>query len=71
MSSMMRLKVLAAMMKTTKSSDTVTISKDEYDGLVAHENFLSCLLICGVDSWEGYDEAVAIFQDDDTEELDD
>ena len=37
--------------------ETVTLTKDEYKILVDNNSFLSCLFKCGVDNWEGYDEA--------------
>jgi hypothetical protein len=33
----------------------VTITKAEYDKLVADANFLECLEGAGVDNWEGWD----------------
>lgn len=37
--------------------DNVTISKQEYEKLVADSNFLECLEQSGVDNWEWYDAA--------------
>lgn len=42
--------------------ETVTISKKEYDDLLADSKFLSLLEMFGVDNWEGYDEAKAEFR---------
>lgn len=38
--------------------ELVTITKEEFDELVARSNFLTALENAGVDNWEGYDEAV-------------
>lgn len=40
--------------------ETVTIKKSTYDKLVADSEFLTALHACGVDNWEGYDDAVEI-----------
>lgn len=37
--------------------ETVTITKAEYERLLADSEWLSCLESAGVDNWEGYDEA--------------
>ena len=34
--------------------ETVTISKEEYEELVADSEFLNALMTAGVDNWEGY-----------------
>ena len=48
--------------KPTKDSlpETVTIKKSTYNKLVSDSEFLSALHACGVDNWEGYDNAVEI-----------
>jgi hypothetical protein len=38
----------------TNMEETVTISKEEYDELVADSKFLLALRGAGVDNWEGY-----------------
>lgn len=38
--------------------NTVTISKTEYDELKEKELILRALVNCGVDNWEGYDDAM-------------
>ena len=37
--------------------ETVTITKKEYEDLLADSEWLSCLEAAGVDNWDGYDEA--------------
>lgn len=49
-------------------SETVTITKEEYDALCADQETLYALYAAGVDNWEGYSEA---FADMDDEEEDD
>lgn len=44
-------------------TDTVTISRDEYDELLSDQAFLNCLRNAGVDNWDGFDFAVEEFQD--------
>lgn len=44
-------------------SDGVNISIEEYKELIADSNFLSILINSGVDNWEGYDEATAVFDE--------
>lgn len=39
------------------ASDTVTISKEEYDKLLEDSIFLNCLERAGVDNWDGYEVA--------------
>jgi hypothetical protein len=39
-------------------SDTVTISKKEYDSLVRRSNWLECLEDAGVDNWQGIEFAI-------------
>ena len=39
-------------------SETITITKAEYDRPRKSELFLDCLSAAGVDNWEWYDEAV-------------
>lgn len=40
------------------TSETVTISQDEYDSLYRDSAVLNALEIAGVDNWEGYDYAM-------------
>lgn len=44
-------------------NEMVTITKKEYDRLLASEKWLQCLNAAGVDNWEGYSEAASM-QDD-------
>lgn len=41
-------------------TDTVTISRDEYEQLKEDRDFLCRLQAAGVDNWEGYDTAVSL-----------
>lgn len=40
-----------------ENKEMVTISKEEYEGLLERSEFLSCLNACGVDNWQGYSDA--------------
>lgn len=51
-------------------SETVTISKKEYDSLIKRVDWLKCLEAAGVDNWEGYDYARELSGDIDDEEED-
>lgn len=44
--------------------ETITIPKAEYDELLANQRWVDCLEGAGVDNWEGYDEAVELYQED-------
>jgi len=41
---------------------TVTITQEEYEEFLETRRWLGALESAGVDNWEGYDEAVALFQ---------
>ena len=41
---------------------TVTISVEEYEELIDDAEFLRALRMAGVDNWDGYDEAINIYQ---------
>lgn len=43
-------------------SKTVTISITEYEELQEAYDFLMALQMAGVDNWDGYDEALNIFE---------
>ena len=45
------------------SIEQITINKAEYDSMVNKLLFLGALESAGVDSWEGYDEAVSIYHE--------
>ena len=45
--------------------ETVTISKEEYEELLANSKFLDCLRACGVDNWLGYDDAIDLMDNGD------
>lgn len=43
-------------------TDTVTISREEYEDLLRDSAFLQALEDAGVDNWSGYDNACETFQ---------
>jgi len=45
-----------------KEIETITIPKAEYDALIDCQIWSDALEAAGVDNWEGYDEARAIYQ---------
>jgi hypothetical protein len=49
---------------TSSGEPTVTISKKEFDELVADQDFLNALHVAGVDNWEGYDFAREFLDND-------
>lgn len=42
----------------------ITITMDDYEELVADHRFLECLQSASVDNWEGYDDAIEMFQEE-------
>ena len=44
-------------------SETVTISKKEYDNLKKRDEFLSALEAAGVDNWDGIEYAQELMED--------
>jgi hypothetical protein len=38
--------------------EMITINKETYDQLVEDSNILKCLRACGVDDWDGWDDAI-------------
>ena len=44
----------------------VTITANEYEQLLIESTLLECLYAAGVDSWEGYDEAMEMRDEADT-----
>jgi hypothetical protein len=46
------------------SDPTVSITQSRYDELLAAEKFLDCLIACGVDNWDFYDDARDMMGDD-------
>ena len=44
--------------------EMVTIPKDEYESLKEDSEILDCLRACGVDNWEGWDDAMDMFHED-------
>lgn len=41
---------------------TITISVEEYNELLDDAEFLNALRMAGVDNWDGYDDAIDIYQ---------
>lgn len=46
------------------TTDTVTISREEYLKLLSDRDFVNALKAAGVDNWEGYDYARELMQED-------
>ena len=44
-------------------TETITISKEEYESLLEDSNKLLALEGAGVDNWEGYDYAMEMMRD--------
>lgn len=54
------------MLVTVNEADkTVTISMEEHNSLIEDQRLLNCLTAAGVDNWEGWDEAMEMFHEDD------
>lgn len=49
---------------------TVTIATEEYEELLDASDKLAALQDAGVDNWEGYAEAMAIFYEDEDDDFD-
>lgn len=41
---------------------TITISRKDYDELMEDQQLLNCLRNGGLDNWEGWDDAIAMFE---------
>ena len=52
----------------SKDSETITISKEEYDQLVKDSDFLNALQSVGVDNWEGYSDAFDFLENSDEDQ---
>ncbi|GAA4879026.1 hypothetical protein GCM10023310_68930 [Paenibacillus vulneris] len=50
------------------TTETVTISKAEYERLLDREYFLDCLEACGVDNWQGYGDAYEMYENPEDDE---
>ena len=48
---------------TDTASETVTISRAEYERLQERDDWLGWLEAAGVDNWDGMDEAIAMRQE--------
>lgn len=46
------------------SPQVVTLSQDDYETLKESADFLNMLLSCGVDNWEGYQEACDLMSEE-------
>lgn len=44
--------------------DEVIISREEYETLLKDQRFLDALHSCGVDNWDGYEEAQDMIDDE-------
>lgn len=51
-----------------QTSNTVKVNRKDYDSLVADSLLLDCLKECGVDNWDGWGSAMALFKDAQKEE---
>jgi hypothetical protein len=47
-----------------KEEEMVTISKAEYESLLDDRNKLECLDAMGVDNWQGYDDAMQMYREE-------
>lgn len=50
-------------MNDTNVKPTVTITAEEHERLLEAELWLSALEAAGVDNWDGYEEAIGIYQE--------
>jgi hypothetical protein len=50
-------------MPTDPNSKKVTITVQEYEELLAESLFLQALIGCGVDNWDGYDDAQEMLEE--------
>jgi hypothetical protein len=48
----------------TEMEEEITITKKLYDKLREDSDFLSCLEACGVDNWQGYEEAQEMLEEE-------
>ena len=47
---------------------SVTISEEEYSDLKSDSKFLDCLRSLGVDNWDGWDEAIDLYNEDEEDD---
>ena len=52
-----------ALSQTKHEEPTISITVSEYERLLDQEYFLLCLKGCGVDNWEGWDDAWAVYEE--------
>jgi hypothetical protein len=45
-------------------NNTVRISKEKYEQLLNDQALLECLQACGVDNWDGYGDAMEMFEEE-------
>jgi len=50
-------------MGINEQKDNTTISDDEYDELLKDSVLLNCLREVGVDNWDGWDDAITLYND--------
>ena len=48
-------------------TEKVILTRQEYDELLGEIDFLNCLRACGVDNWDGYDYAVEMFNEENSD----
>lgn len=51
--------------KSIRVEDLVTFTKEEYEVIRKKLEFLECLEACGVDNWQGYDDAWEMMNEED------
>ncbi len=47
-----------------ENKEMVTITKEKYEQLLRDRELLLCLEACGVDNWQGWDEAMEMFNEE-------
>lgn len=50
--------------KNIETKKAITISEEEYESLLDDREMLHCLQACGVDNWQGYDDAMQMMNED-------
>lgn len=51
--------------KEFREDELITITKEELNNLIERSEFLECLEACGVDNWQGYDDAWEMMNEED------
>jgi len=52
-------------LKIMADIETITISKSEHERLLERDDWLQCMEACGVDNWQGIDDAIKMFNGED------